>query len=390
MKFNPPSRSLRRTRRYGSIGFAELVNSVLRSLPRKKRVQGLPWGLMPFIIFLLIITIIIFACEKVVEIDIPESEKKIVVNGMFKADSNILIHVSKSMNILDTVRWYKLPVINDADLSITSNNELININYQDKGYYLSDDLAIQGNLYNVFIEAPPLIQVRAEIEVPERIDIISIDTSSFYGKTYTVDSGLVDILFYEARLKFKDPAEIENFYIIGCKAFYDHIDIDLDIFNLESFLDNPDLFLLYGDTVQSLVNKFVFSGEQIVVEDVWAEEGILLNDNIINGKEAEISVIFEPDKIAISQLEYYFSLISITEDYYNYIISRERAYNSNGPFSHPVQVFSNIENGYGIIAGCAESVDSVIFSKEEIDRFRYTSLDQIANYFEEEENDEFD
>ncbi|MBN2519789.1 MAG: DUF4249 domain-containing protein [Bacteroidales bacterium] len=336
---------------------------------------------MRYIIILLAV-LLITSCEKVVDIDIPESEKKIVVNGIFKADSIISIHLSKSMNILDPIKWYDLPVIENADLNISSDNGLLNINYLDKGFYISDERVLQGGRYSVLIDAPPLQQVSAEIEVPDRIEITSVDTSSFYGKTYTLDSGLVDIIFYEARLKFKDPGDVKNYYIISCKVLYDHIFIDTNIYKIEQLRENPNLILLFGDTVKTLEKKFVFSGAQISINEVFADEGLLLTDDIFNGKEIEISVIFEPDKMAISQLEYYFSIISIGEDYYKYIISKQKADQSNGPFSHPVQVLCNIENGYGILAGCAESIDSLIFQQEEIDRFRYTSLEDFIDFLE--------
>ena len=129
-------------------------------------------------IYIFLTIIILSACKKVLDIDIAESEKKIVVNGIFKADSAISIHVSKSMDILDTVKWYDLPIIENADIKIYSNNELLNIDYLAYGFYDSDHLAIPGNNYQIVIDAPPLNQVTAEVEMPQKIEISSIDTSS--------------------------------------------------------------------------------------------------------------------------------------------------------------------------------------------------------------------
>ena len=57
----------------------------------------------------------------------------------------------------------------------------------------------------------------------------------------------------------------------------------------------------------------------------------------------------------------YVSLHSITEDYYDYVSSLQKHYNAKGdPFSTPVVVHGNVENGIGIFAGRVTSKDSIL------------------------------
>jgi len=51
-----------------------------------------------------------------------------------------------------------------------------------------------------------------------------------------------------------------------------------------------------------------------------------------------------------------FELLHVTEDFYRYQQSiRLQQENDGNPFAQPVQVFSNVQGGYGLFAGAAAS-----------------------------------
>jgi hypothetical protein len=59
----------------------------------------------------------------------------------------------------------------------------------------------------------------------------------------------------------------------------------------------------------------------------------------------------------------YFYLKEITEDLYRYYYSyEEHLYAKDDPFSEPVTVFSNVNNGLGIVGAFAQDVDSIKLS----------------------------
>ena len=76
------------------------------------------------------------------------------------------------------------------------------------------------------------------------------------------------------------------------------------------------------------------------------------------GKIKEISIDFF---VYNKPLEYALELTSVSESYYTYIRSLRAHYNNQDQFifaGEPVQVFTNIENGLGVLGSM--SVDTVL------------------------------
>jgi hypothetical protein len=98
------------------------------------------------------------------------------------------------------------------------------------------------------------------------------------------------------------------------------------------------------------------SGDPIVQNNAdVGYDGIFLRDVLFNNGEGIVSF-----KTSTSNTEFYPSIIvtlrTISEDFYNYKITGSLHDNSSGnPFAQPVNVYKNIENGFGIFAGYSES-----------------------------------
>jgi hypothetical protein len=85
---------------------------------------------------------------------------------------------------------------------------------------------------------------------------------------------------------------------------------------------------------------------------------LLWSDKYTDGKDIEIRFVYyysynyKKGIVANSDfIRFTFFLQSINQDYYTYLKSLNMYYESGGsedPFSEPVVIFSNIENGYGI------------------------------------------
>jgi len=55
------------------------------------------------------------------------------------------------------------------------------------------------------------------------------------------------------------------------------------------------------------------------------------------------------------------TLSSVSEDYYKYNVTLAKYEQTQGdPFAQPVQVYSNIENGFGIFGGYSSFSDTLI------------------------------
>ena len=52
----------------------------------------------------------------------------------------------------------------------------------------------------------------------------------------------------------------------------------------------------------------------------------------------------------------YFELKSISKDLYFYLLSKKRNSRSKNPFTEPVLVYNNIENGFGVLGSSSTDV----------------------------------
>nr|MDA3823724.1 DUF4249 family protein [Bacteroidales bacterium] len=78
---------------------------------------------------------------------------------------------------------------------------------------------------------------------------------------------------------------------------------------------------------------------------------LYFSDEIIDGQKYQLKLEFE-DWNASYEREYFVELISMNKAGYLYRKSVREFINSSGdPFSEPVLIYSNIENGFGIFAG---------------------------------------
>jgi hypothetical protein len=92
----------------------------------------------------------------------------------------------------------------------------------------------------------------------------------------------------------------------------------------------------------------------------WREQG-LFNDLLFNGQNKSLEIEIPNYNETGNEIGYQWSyktlslrlyLHNISKSYYYYRTSLELYQSASGnPFAQPVQVYSNIENGFGVFAG---------------------------------------
>jgi hypothetical protein len=125
----------------------------------------------------------------------------------------------------------------------------------------------------------------------------------------------------------------------------------------------------------------IFSPDQSIVSEgfeetthpIWSPEVLFFSDELFNGEMKEIQINYFPYYSGVGLFYYYVPsrkftvyLRSISENYYRFRKS-EKAYSSfrnqfelwKGAGDY-VQIYSNIENGYGLFAGYSTSMDSIV------------------------------
>lgn len=289
------------------------------------------------------------SCETTEKIDdFPLRPSKLVVNSYFSADSVWAIQVSKSLSVLDNA---DLQMVNNASIDIFKNDELIDTirGVESDGWYHSDQLPEAGENYSINVSTPDFSSIiSAEDIAPEPVPISKVSftliDSSFYhnhrqaiigGEYYTPVYGRVEGIF---NITISDPVARENFYQLSLYAY-------------NPYFDYEDSTIAYTEKRQiSFTTNDPVAGDDN--NDAYLSD-LLFSDDFFNGQNYQLKITIM-DWDATLDKEYIIELISLNKAGYLYRRSVEDYRNSKGdPFSEPVLIYSNIENGFGIFAGYA-------------------------------------
>jgi hypothetical protein len=282
-------------------------------------------------IYLIVITIMFASCETIVKVDIPEHKPSIVVNSVIDPSEKFQIHLSKSLGSLDSA---PLSNIDNAEVEVYENDVFIEkLTFEQYGYYSSSNISAKlGRNYKIIAKAAPYDQVSAEARIPQPVSIegIAIKDSAFVDSNMGVKSSLT--------FTINDPGAIKNYYMLE---------------------------LFQTDSINSFLSPTYLSPRDPALESEDYSEQFLFSDAHFDGKPYRLEMEFynyysdgtwDPitgEFIPFEGKRYYVMEFStISRAYYLYkTSSNKQMMNSYNPFSEPVQVFSNINNGYGIFAG---------------------------------------
>ncbi len=295
--------------------------------------------------YFIILAIYFVSCRKETVLDIPHSEEKIVVNSILVADENIKIYVSKSTYILDTEK----KIIQDAEVRIFVNNEFLTILEHDSaGIYKSSDIKAEiGKKYSIEVMVKGFDKLTAKTYVPYPVLLDSINVNRFVGKNENARD------LSKLNIYFTDTTKSSAYY-----QYEGSIDID----SIISIFEEPDY--LYNHNFY--VNDGVFSYNPIILEEgdkksrvfsnkLFTQDNVILDIMFID----PLSFFSEDSKVSYKLKAH---ILSISESLYKYQKSykhyEEMSDNIFG-VNEPPQLYSNINNGYGIFAALSCSdIDS--------------------------------
>lgn len=282
--------------------------------------------------FILIPLVLNISCEKEIELDPEEKEPRIVVNSIFQQGDTICLQISESASILYTG---ELPRITNASAKLfDSNNNLLGTFEHDSAgiYKLPGFIPQAGNFYHLKVTDNVHNDVDATAYLPSIVNINEIDTLS-KGNNMNF------------QIRFDDNPNEINYYAITIlqMAYY---------FNGMGYSASS--------TDGMCTNQMEVRNGESDIEGNKCGIIFLFDDKTFNGQEFTFSAdqyIFEDADCTTFVL----SLRNISEDYFNYKLTND-LYNEiqPDPFSQPVQVYSNIENGFGIFAGYSISKQTIV------------------------------
>ncbi len=297
------------------------------------------YGLLNIIIAFILLSMT--ACETVVNIHISETDKQIVVNGLFDQTAPLELSITESIS----------PYNENIDIQDLTQSEValyenaIFIEYMtyhrapgaESGNYYSTLIPHPGNNYSIEITDPVYGKVKALSGIPTEVII-----SKSWANWTPWGEDTLNVIRFNFEFELDDPPEENYYYLtIGCP-------------------------LLKPDTTGGAYVIFDYQYAQIYSADIanpqlYLKNGWLFTDVNFNGTKYLISGTatmyvnpccdYDPDVI-INKKELYVFLENLSQEAHNFHSSyAQRLSIQNDFYAEPSSIYSNIDNGNGIFGG---------------------------------------
>lgn len=299
---------------------------------------------------LIIVSVLICSCEKSIDYQLKTQISETVLIMFPMADSLLKVHVSNSTDILSTEK-YKSG--SNSLLSVKINNkDEIQYNYPENNqwFQLSNYKPKAGDVIKTKLK---IINSGKELlgatTIPSAVKIEKIDTITLIE----ADNDKEDIEVLKCYIKINDPKKEKNFYQIQVEYLVkekEEFIIKEKRQNLEFAKD--DKIFLANEHESVFFNNVNYKGT--------------FDDYFFDGRGYWLRIslprknIFKKEDFVLSK-KVIFKLYSLSEDYYRYLrsSSEQKAYRKD-PLYTTKNVYSNIENGLGVVAGLNVCTDTLI------------------------------
>ncbi len=294
------------------------------------------------IIFVLIITLSIASCTKDLEIDIPEKENKLVIYSTlvpftFPQPKQLRVDVTSTKHIFDTTR----NTIKDATVLLYNNNLTDTLRYIDSlGFYPLNFHPDVDDQLRITVKKKGFETVTSSTHIPGKVQIIDTNLTPI---AYFSDN---DDVYSEISVSFKDPVNEKNYYSVMVSDIAYSKYEECDFYRLST-----------NDPIITSESYY----PSIIRYNLATPKELLFTDETINGKEHTLVIYYYPPqglsaKKWISDHHISIHLRNVTKEYFQYkttlihhLNNREEDYLYG--MAEPLDVVSNIENGYGLFAG---------------------------------------
>lgn len=269
------------------------------------------------LVFVSILCLLLTACERVVNIDMP-AHTPVVVNGLFYADSTWRIRVARAWAIGEYIHGMSTnKLIEDASVTIIpAGGDPVALAYDTDGYYISPLKAKAGEQYElaVYVPGEPLITSSTVLPPPVTIDRVEISEEGYKTVVTLEFTDIPGPTSYEIKL----GSELHSGYDMQC----DDPDVHIETY----WIPQGDNAAVLGPTYLSISDRN-FQGQK---------------------KTLRVTTGYGDVKVII--------LRTLSGDYAQYrstSVKQQETYED--PFAQPIPVYNNIGNGVGIFGGLSTS-----------------------------------
>ncbi|HKI89882.1 MAG TPA: DUF4249 domain-containing protein [Draconibacterium sp.] len=279
--------------------------------------------------FLLFFSILIFvSCEKEVTLNF-EHTPKMCLNCILNPDSLVSASLTLSHS-LDNSGTFE--AVDNGTLTLYEGNELFGtLEAKGNGRYISSKKPVVGKTYKIVAEAKDYTTISGTTTIPD-FPVVEYSKTITGHTSYDTTRAVFDLNIQIKDKPGKDNYWVyENWFVHDVK--YGGVSREINAPFVDDFNKTIDTEAKYGFTL------FL---------------GVRLSDEGYDGQPMNFIV---PDIIEATQFNYTEAvhILNADEHYNKYlkttIINRIKE-TSDLPFFEPVQMYSNIKNGYGIFGSC--------------------------------------
>jgi hypothetical protein len=296
-----------------------------------------------------------FACEKEIEFKGKIVAPKLVANGFFSPDSAVSIHLSESRFFLSNENNFRN--VTDADVSLWKDGKIIEtLRSVGGGRYIGNYYPKVGDKLNITAKAPGFDAIDCATEIVPAPVILTVDTLNThfnvddYHGGYGYDETAVYYVRenYDLTVQISDPPKVSNYYsvFLYIRNYYNdgnYMDegVWFESDDLVFGTLDADLFGMEGNTYNVFSDE-LFDGNEYRLK--------LRYEHYFTGDNSPEDPKHPTTRLIRRELNV--ELQSLSKPLYLYLKSRSASENSEdlgGLFSEPVQIFSNVNGGIGIL-----------------------------------------
>jgi hypothetical protein len=314
---------------------------------------------MKNIFYTLVFSFLFSACEIVVDLDIPKYEPVLVLNSVLRSDSMFSAQLTHSVGSFEI---NQINDVTDATISVFQNEEFLGdmsvafvgvsndyYNYETGEYlegdslfkYVLNEVPVIEDTYTFKVSHEEYDDVQASTSLSKSIDFVSHEVTN-------LDDEYSEM--YKLNFTFNDMPG-EDYYRIRV------LNKKLDVYDFEDV--KP---LSFETSDPSIIASSISDNGDPDEVGVFLDDA-LFDDHLFDGEEKTISLDFY-DSDDETYSSFYLELSSISKDYFDYLHSYQRQSNYYGGelfAGEPVQVFTNVQNGLGIVgASNTKSVEFIL------------------------------
>lgn len=325
------------------------------------------------LILALAVVTILTSCVKEIEFKGEQMDSKLVINCVAEVGQPVKAYVGKSIFFLDDDKNMEAPADLVAMLYV-NGNRIGQMTPQvdtvwSQGFYWTDEYTYdlwRNYTYPYVPEVGDVVKITASANGFDDVDGESSSlpdhtqcgikdvrqTESFSWGEYDEEVGDTVLYCYETYeliLELTDlhPNETDLFRLYIDQRHHYFEGYDQDKFQYYAFIED------YSDPVFSAAS----AGDMGVIDQLEGQTGTF-TDQFFDGRSYALKLLvgFYYTKTVTAEVD--FSQIAvylehITKEYYNYLNTCDQGSEASQLFAEPIQTYSNVNGGYGIVGGRA-------------------------------------